>query len=159
MSVRLQIVGGKPVGERAQRAYDEVERGAFRTQPRQQRLKQNLVAALVVGGLAAVLVAYALGPLRAETVEVKYRGPIELDSFDCTGELDSSLVKRVCYNAEHEYMLIRLKGTWYHYCEIDAATVHALLNAPSLGRFYNQSVKDSGTGGLFSCRDKQVPQF
>lgn len=75
------------------------------------------------------------------------------------GELDSGVVKRVCYNADHAYMVIRLKNTWYHYCEIDAGTVTALLSASSKGRFYNESLKDSCTGGRFGCRDKVVPEF
>ncbi|TIY07896.1 MAG: KTSC domain-containing protein [Mesorhizobium sp.] len=101
----------------------------------------------------------ALSPSAAETVDVKYRGLVDLAKFECTGELDSSVVKRVCYNAEHSYMLIRLKQTWYHYCEIDQGTVSALLAAESKGRFYHASIKDSGTGGKFGCRDKTVPEF
>ncbi|WP_192255043.1 KTSC domain-containing protein [Mesorhizobium silamurunense] len=109
--------------------------------------------------IAGVVLVAALGPLHAETVDVKYRGPVDLTKFECTAELDSSVVKRVCYNAEHSYMLIRLKQTWYHYCEIDQGTVTALLAAESKGRFYNANIKDSGTGGKFGCRDKPVPQF
>ena len=56
-------------------------------------------------------------------------------------------------------MLIRLNQTWYHYCEIDGATVAALLDASSKGRFYNANIKDSSTGGKFGCRGKSVPQF
>ncbi|WP_292119428.1 KTSC domain-containing protein [Mesorhizobium sp.] len=107
----------------------------------------------------ALLILLSLRPTYAETVEVKYRGPVDLAKFECTGELDSSVVKRVCYNAQHSYMLIRLKQTWYHYCEIDQGTVDALLAAESKGRFYNANIKDSGTGGKFGCRDKLVPDF
>src|SRR5690606_259507 len=99
------------MGERAHRGYEEAAREAFRAQPWHQRLRQNVVAALVVGALAAFFIASAIAPLWAETVDVKYRGPVDLAHFDCTGELDSSLVKRVCYNAANQYMLIRLKGT------------------------------------------------
>ena len=107
----------------------------------------------------AILVLAFVASVRAETVYVKYRGPVDLAKFECTGELDSSVVKRVCYNADHAYMVIRLKNMWYHYCEIDAGTVTALLSASSKGRFYNESIKDSGTGGRFGCRDKVVPEF
>ncbi|RWE03116.1 KTSC domain-containing protein [Mesorhizobium sp.] len=109
--------------------------------------------------IAGVVLVAALGPLHAETVNVKYRGPVDLTKFECTAELDSSVVKRVCYNAEHSYMLIRLKQTWYHYCEIDQGTVSALLAAESKGAFYNTSIKDSGAGSKFSCRDRPVPEF
>ncbi|MBZ9892301.1 KTSC domain-containing protein [Mesorhizobium sp. BR1-1-3] len=98
-------------------------------------------------------------PAFAETVDVKYRGPVDVAKFQCTGELDSSVVKRVCYNAEHSYMLIRLKQTWYHYCEIDQGTVSALLAAGSKGNFYSENIKDAATGGKFGCRDKPVPEF
>ncbi|MCF6112210.1 KTSC domain-containing protein [Mesorhizobium muleiense] len=115
---------------------------------------------LAAVGLALILLATASGSaVAAETVDVKYRGPVDLDKFECTGELDSSVVKRVCYNAEHSYMLIRLKQTWYHYCELDQGTVSALLAAESKGRFYNASIKDAGTGGKFSCGDKAVPEL
>lgn len=110
-------------------------------------------------GAALWLALMTSWPVAAEAVDVKYRGPVDLAKFQCTGELDSSVVKRVCYNAEHSYMLIRLKQVWYHYCEIDQGTVSALLAAGSKGAFYNESIKDSGTGGKFSCRDKPVPEL
>jgi hypothetical protein len=53
-------------------------------------------------------VGLAQSPSFAQTVDVKYRGPVDLDKFQCTGELDSTVVKRVRYNAEHAYMLIRV---------------------------------------------------
>lgn len=114
---------------------------------------KRLSLALLTVGLMATTSAFA------ETVEVKYRGPVDLANFQCSGELDSSVVKRVCYNAAHAYMLIRLKQTWYHYCEIDSGTVEALLASPSKGTFYNESIKDAATGGKFGCRDKPIPQF
>jgi hypothetical protein len=147
------------MGERAQNAYAAAEQAAFAALPRRRRLLANLCAAALVALLALFLALVFVGPIFAETVDVKYRGPVDLANFECTGELDSSLVKRVCYNADKAYMLIRLKNTWYHYCEIDRATVDALLAADSLGRYYNASIKDSGTGGKFGCRDKVPPQF
>ena len=80
-------------------------------------------------------------------------------AFDCRIIDRSSLVTRVCYSAEKRYMIVRLEVTDYHYCEIGPEVVAAFLAAPSMGRFYNQSIKDSGTGGLFSCRDRPVPAF
>jgi hypothetical protein len=52
---------------------------------------------------------------QAETVDVKYRGPVDLKSFTCTNTV-SSFVNRVCYDEDNSYMLILLRGTWYHYC-------------------------------------------
>jgi KTSC domain-containing protein len=51
-------------------------------------------------------------------------------------------------------MLINLNGTYYHYCLIDNGTVSSLLNAGSMGRFYNASIK-----GHFDCRVHQAPTY
>jgi hypothetical protein len=52
------------------------------------------------------------------------------------------------------YMLISLNGTSYHYCEIGAGTVSFPLIAPSMGQFYNASIK-----GDFDCRVHRVPDY
>ncbi len=91
---------------------------------------------------------------RADMVYVKYRGEVDLKFFSCTDVVRSSFIRRVCYDRDNEYMLISLNGTFYHYCEIDAGTVSSLLNAPSMGSFYNRSIK-----GQFDCRLHQVPEY
>jgi len=78
---------------------------------------------------------------QADTVNVKYRGLVELKPFSCT-ETVSSFVRRVCYDKQHTYMLILLRDTWYHYCEIDAGTVNSLIYAESVGRFFNSNIKE-----------------
>ena len=90
----------------------------------------------------------------AESVFVKYRGEVDLRSFDCADITRSSFINRVCYDKRNEYMLISLNGTYYHYCEIDAGTVLSLLKAPSMGQFYNDIIK-----GAFDCRDHRVPDL
>jgi hypothetical protein len=109
----------------------------------------------LVGALAALmgLVLSCFGA-QAESVYVKYRGELDLKHFDCTDITRSSFIRRVCYDSRQEYMLISLNGTFYHYCEIDPGTVSFLLNAPSMGRFYNASIK-----GNFDCRLHRVPQY
>jgi Domain of unknown function (DUF4189)/KTSC domain len=82
---------------------------------------------------------------RAESVFVKYRGVVDLTSFDCT-DARSSFINRVCYDWRDEYMLISLNGTYYQYCQIDAGTVSSLLDARSMGQFYNYSIR-----GGFEC--------
>jgi hypothetical protein len=94
------------------------------------------------------------GSVRAEAVNVKYRGVVDLAPFKCHAIARSSLVKRVCYDQRERYMLIDLKGTYYHYCEIDAATVSALLGAASMGRYYQSNIK-----GSFDCRIRRVPAY
>jgi|ERR1035437_10684312 hypothetical protein len=106
--------------------------------------------------IVAAIFACALcaGPslARAESVYVKYRGEVDLSSFNCTYITRSSFIRRVCYDRRNEYMLISLNGTFYHYCAIDVGTVSSLLSAPSMGQFYNASIK-----GNFNCRVYPVP--
>lgn len=94
------------------------------------------------------------GAAQAETVNVKYRGVVDLAPFQCESVSRSSLVTRVCYDRKEQYMVIGLQGTYYHYCEIDPGTVAALRGAESMGRFFNANIK-----GRFDCRTNRVPAY
>jgi len=89
-----------------------------------------------------------------ETVSVQYRGQVALASFECDAFSRSSLVRRLCYDAQEEYLLVSLNGTYYHYCEVPRAVATAWKNAQSLGQFYNQQVK-----GRFDCRVYRMPSY
>jgi hypothetical protein len=54
-------------------------------------------------------------------------------------------------------MVISLKGVYYHYCELPAPTFAGLMGAPSMGQFYNQNQKGSGSDGPYDCRTHRVP--
>jgi KTSC domain len=95
----------------------------------------------------------------AETVDVKYRGVVDLKPFACTDTPRSSFIQRVCYDNAQSYMLINLKGTYYHYCELPPTTFDAFVAAPSMGHFYNQKIKGSGSDGPFDCRAHRVPTY
>ena len=90
----------------------------------------------------------------AETVMVKYRGPVDTSHFQCESVSRSSFINRVCYDASNQYMLILLRSTYYHYCSVDDGTVSELMEAGSMGRFYNGYIK-----GRFDCRTGYVPQY
>jgi hypothetical protein len=89
---------------------------------------------------------------RSETVDVKYRGPVDVAPFACTSIDRSSFIRRVCYDHANSYMVVSLNGTYYDYCNIDSATVGSFLAADSMGRFFNASIKDH-----FDCRTGNVP--
>ena len=73
--------------------------------------------------LIAIAIVMALNSsLTAETVDVKYRGPVDLTPFACTDTPRSSFVRRVCYDDKSQYMVIQLNNTYYHYCEMPKAT-------------------------------------
>jgi hypothetical protein len=103
---------------------------------------------------AIVLVTILVSPAVAETVDVKYRGLVELAPFACTDVTRSSFIRRVCYDERNSYMLISLKGTYYHYCSIPKSEVNALMTADSMGRYFNVQVK-----GRFDCRVNPIPSY
>jgi hypothetical protein len=111
--------------------------------------------------LITILLALAPYGAAAETVCVKYREPscISVDSFDCTAVTRSSFIGGVCYRPDLRYMLILLRDTWYHYCEIDAGTVAGLLAAPSMGKFFNSEIRETKNNRRFDCDGKAVPEL
>jgi hypothetical protein len=104
------------------------------------------------------MVAALYATAQAETVNVKYRCPVDLKPFTCTNT-ESSFVNRVCYDKANSYMLILLNRTWYNYCEIDARTVASQLSAGSVGSYYNENIKGTGKDGPFDCRTHKVPSY
>jgi hypothetical protein len=114
-----------------------------------RRMKRKR-SALIFGLVLATSIAAAKG----ETVDVKYRGQVDLKSFDSADITRSSFIKRVCYDQPNKYMLINLNGTYYHYCQIDPETVTVLKTADSMGRYFNAEVK-----GHFDCRINQMPTY
>lgn len=109
---------------------------------------RSIVAAVVYVSLAWPLSAIA------ESVYVKYRGLVNLSPFECEWVSRSSVVKRLCYDAKEEYVIVNLHGTYYHYCEVPAAVVTGWRRADSMGRYYNVRVK-----GRFDCRVLRVPSY
>jgi hypothetical protein len=95
----------------------------------------------------------------SETVDVKYRGTVDLKTFECRDTPRSSVIQRVCYDKAQSYMIISLRGTYYQYCELPPATFDDLMGAPSMGQFFNQNIKGSGTDGPFDCRTHRIPRY
>lgn len=108
--------------------------------------------------LLLLLLVSACGIAGAETVQVKYHGPVPLDAFACVDVDERSDVSRICFDASERYMLIRLKATYYHYCEIDAKTVQALQAASSKRQFFEARIRGSGSDGPFDCRTHPIPK-
>ncbi|MBS0339983.1 MAG: KTSC domain-containing protein [Proteobacteria bacterium] len=94
----------------------------------------------------------------AETVQVKYLGAVSLDAFACAEVHDRSDVSRICYDRAERYMVIQLKTTYYHYCEIDAATVQGLQAASSKRQYFETRIRGTGSDGPFDCRTHPVPK-
>ena len=92
-------------------------------------------------------------PAVAEELCPKYGECVPKAAFDCRDITRSSLVTRVCYNAEHSYLIVRLKQTNYHYCEIDQTRVADFLAAASMGLSTIGRSKTTPPAVSFSCRD------
>jgi hypothetical protein len=90
----------------------------------------------------------------AEIIAPKYGEAVDLASFSCSDVTRSSFIKRICFDKAKSYMLIRLKDTYYHYCNIPESTVAALMTADSMGRFFNSEVK-----GNYDCRVNPPPKY
>jgi hypothetical protein len=90
--------------------------------------------------------------VRAEEVNVKYRGSVNLDPFHCADVARSSLIKRVCYQSAKSYLILGLNGVYYHWCGVPQSTVDAFMGAPSMGRYFNAEIK-----GKFICKEVGVP--
>jgi KTSC domain len=109
--------------------------------------------------ITSVICIGLLQPAFAESVMVKYRGLVDLKPFACTDTPRSSFIQRVCYDKAQTYMLINLRGTYYHYCELPAAAFDAFMTAQSMGQFYNQNIRGTGSDGPFDCRTHRVPAY
>jgi hypothetical protein len=112
-------------------------------------MKQNVFAYVVI-----LILCLQSGIALSQEVNVKYRGIVSLKPFNCYELKESSLVKDICYDKSEKYLLVNLKGTFYHYCDIPNSVVSDWLSSNSLGRFYNSSVK-----GNYDCRYNYMPLY
>jgi hypothetical protein len=75
-------------------------------------MKERLRWSLQIGMIAFVALGVCTSAGRAESVFVKYRGEVDLRSFDCKDLTRSSFINRVCYDRRNEYVLISLNGNY-----------------------------------------------
>lgn len=90
-------------------------------------------------------------------VEVKYRNtPVDLSSsaFEFLNTDISSFINGAWYDQTNQYMVIRLSGTYYHYCSLPNSIWNRFKVADSYGTFYNQHIK-----GNYDCRSANIPEY
>ena len=92
----------------------------------------------------------------ASAVYVKYHGEVDVDSgdFESFSLKYYSLVHEIHYDHNEEYLVVRLKNTYYHYCRIPAEVVGDWVGARSLGKFYVYNIK-----GNYDCRLGGIPGY
>jgi len=101
--------------------------------------------------LSFIFSAFMTLPVIAESVYVKYQGSVNLNGFECSNT-SSSFVHRICYQEKSNYLIVRLKNTYYHYCRLPERVYNNWLSASSKGRYYNGNIK-----GNYDCRMGGVP--
>src|SRR5689334_5267104 len=96
-----------------------------------------------------IVLAHLAGASRvdAETVNVESVGAVDLAPFACQDITRSSIVNRVCYDAASRRMIVQAHAAWSQYCGVPQAMRDSFLNAPSMGQYYNATIKGSGTAG------------
>lgn len=109
--------------------------------------------------LASAIFFMLQGSVTAESVDVKYRGSVDLTPFVCTDTPRSSFIGRVCYDDKNQYMIVKLQNVYYHYCELPKAKFVEFTGASSMGQYFNQNIKGSGSDGTFDCRTHRVPKY
>jgi hypothetical protein len=87
----------------------------------------------------------------AEIVDVKDRGAVDLKPFACQDITRSSLISRVCYDAESRRMLVQRHAVYRQYCDLPQDTIDTFLNAPSMGQFFKANIEGADAGSLYAC--------
>jgi len=109
--------------------------------------------AVLIGG--AILYFLLFTP-SSGYVTIKYRNDkvnISASNFEPLDKSDST-VKGAWYDSGNEYMVIKLNGTYYHYCGMPSSAWSGLKAASSLYSYYQDDIK-----GNFDCRENPVPRY
>jgi hypothetical protein len=88
----------------------------------------------------------------AETVVIKYRGPVDLTRMSCVTITRSSPINRLCYDCKEKYVVVQLDATYYHDCGVPADVISNWRAAQSIGRYYNAESKAASTAAEGTCR-------
>ena len=108
----------------------------------------------MIPGKAIVLLVAAFADATwadADTVDVTDRGPVDLTPFACTDITRSSLVNRVCYDEAKQIAVVEVRSAYRQFCDVPKATLDVLLNAPSMGQFYNARIRGDASQGRYDC--------
>ncbi len=87
----------------------------------------------------------------AETIDVAYRGAVDLKPFACQDITRSSLVNRVCYEAVNRTMIVQLNSVYFQHCDMPQAALDTFLNAASMGQYYKSKIAGAGPNERYDC--------
>ena len=109
--------------------------------------------AVLVGGAILYFLFFSSG---SGHVKIKYRDDkvnISASNFEPLDKLDPT-VKGAWYDGSNEYMVIKLSGTYYHYCGMPSSAWSELKATSSPYEFYQDNIK-----GNFDCRVNPIPRY
>jgi len=101
---------------------------------------------------AAFFLSLLAAPVTSETVDVRGRGTVDLETFECRDINRSTLIQRVCYDAAQGNLLVAVAGIYDPYCQVRGETFDALLGAPSMGLYLNRTIRAAASEGHHDCR-------
>lgn len=105
----------------------------------------------MVRALAILLAQLATAPIVSEKVETAEHRVVDLKTFECRDITRSTVLQRVCYDPAQQHLIVAANGAYDRYCGVAADTVERLLGAPSMGQFFNQTIKRDVTTGRYAC--------
>ena len=109
--------------------------------------------------IAFIIALLFAAPLEeAESIDVRYRGPVNLKSFICQDITRSSLIDRVCYDEANRHMVVRRNAVHDQYCELPKEVVVAFLNAPSMGQYFKANIAGNDKSGPYDCGARKASQ-
>lgn len=109
--------------------------------------------AVLVGGAILYFLFFSSG---SGYVKIKYRDDkvnISTSNFEPLDKSDPT-VKGAWYDSSNEYMVIKLSGTYYHYCGMPSSAWSSFKTTPSPYEYYQDSIK-----GNFDCRVNPIPRY
>ena len=109
--------------------------------------------AIIIGSVILYWLFFSPG---SGYVKVKYRDDkvnISAANFEPLNNSDST-VKGAWYDSSNKYMIIKLRVTYYHYCDMPSDVWSSLKVASTPYNFYQDDIK-----GNFDCRVNPVPQY
>jgi hypothetical protein len=116
--------------------------------------------------MVVLALLFASPRARAEQACIMYHTCISIDAFKCDAITRSTAIARVCYLEEKRYLVFWFKqrggsaSNPYHHCELGPDVYREFMDAPSMGRFYNQRIGGTrNRHGPFDCQDHPIPSL
>ncbi|NEU95644.1 KTSC domain-containing protein [Bradyrhizobium uaiense] len=100
---------------------------------------------------AALILSLLSLPIGPETADLGSSTTVDLSTFECRDINRSTIVQRVCYSPGERTLLVAVRGSYQHYCNVPTGTHDALMNASSMGVYLNRVLRIAAADGRYAC--------